>query len=153
MKTSILIVDDEKCIRDSLSRYLSLEYNIYQASNGKEALKLFRKNHDITVVLTDIKMPEMDGVNLLEKIKTDSSDTIVILISAFFSSDTIKYILKKQANYYLSKPLDLTHLDTILKNALKGQKISDKKSLAKAHKQLHAVKRTRKRITNFLPLY
>ena len=61
MKPSLLIVDDEKPVRDNLAKYLSDGYIAYTAANGQEAIKKIGENSDIEVVLSDMKMPEMDG--------------------------------------------------------------------------------------------
>jgi two-component system response regulator YesN len=65
MKPSILIVDDEKVVCEGLANYLSENYLTHTAYNGKDALKVLNENSDIEVILSDLKMPEMDGIELL----------------------------------------------------------------------------------------
>jgi len=118
MKPSILIVDDEILIRDSLARLLSPDYTIYQASNGREAMQMLRENKGIELVLSDMKMPEMDGIELLEKIRSKHSDVTVILMTAFSSIESVTDAKKKGAYDCLPKPIDLNKLETTIKSAL-----------------------------------
>jgi YesN/AraC family two-component response regulator len=66
--TSILIVEDEKIVREGLARALSRTYKTYQASNGNEAMEVLNENSSIKVIVSDLKMPEVDGFEMLEKI-------------------------------------------------------------------------------------
>ena len=79
--SNILIIDDEKAIRKTLSEILSYEgYKIEEASDGEEGLRRFReKTYD--VVLCDIKMPKLDGIEFLEKVRESNPDVPVIMIS------------------------------------------------------------------------
>jgi two-component system response regulator PilR (NtrC family) len=122
MKPSILIVDDEKATREGLSRYLSHEYRTLKASNGKEAVELLRKNHSIDIVLSDIRMPQMDGMELLERIHEENPEIIVIFITAFYSIESAIKAIQKGAYNYLNKPIDLDKLDVIIKNAINNKK-------------------------------
>jgi DNA-binding NtrC family response regulator len=118
MKTSILIVDDEKSIREGLAKYLSHDYTTYYVSNGKEALEFLSENHTVDIVLSDIKMPEIEGIELLEKIKSEHMDIKVIFITAFYTIESSISAMKKGAYNCLSKPIDFIKLETILKNAV-----------------------------------
>lgn len=110
MKPSILIVDDEKLIRYSLARMLSNEYITYEACNGKEALEIIRENKNIDIVLTDIMMPVMDGIELIEKIRAENKDIIIIAITAVYSGKNISEVLEKGADQCLTKPFDISQL-------------------------------------------
>ncbi len=118
---NILIIDDEKSIRKTLSEILSYEgYKIDEAGDGEEGLKKFtEKNYD--VVLCDIKMPKMDGLEFLEKSKIINSDVPVIMISGHGNIDTAVDAVKKGAFDYISKPPDLNRLLITLRNALDKQ--------------------------------
>lgn len=118
---NILIIDDEKSIRKTLSEILSYEgYKIDEAGDGEEGLKKFtEKNYD--VVLCDIKMPKMDGLEFLEKSKLINSDVPVIMISGHGNIDTAVDAVKKGAFDYISKPPDLNRLLITLRNALDKQ--------------------------------
>lgn len=118
---NILIIDDEKAIRKTLSEILSFEgYKIEEASDGEEGLKKFsEKNFDI--VLCDIKMPKLDGIEFLEKAKLVNSDTPIIMISGHGNIDTAVEAVKKGAFDYISKPPDLNRLLITLRNATEKQ--------------------------------
>ena len=113
----ILVVDDEKAIRNTLKDILTYEkYDVDEASNAVEALeKMQSAVYD--VILCDIKMPGMDGLELLEKIR-QQSDAQVIMISGHGNIDTAVEAIRKGAYDYISKPLDLNRLLVTLRNAL-----------------------------------
>lgn len=115
---SILIIDDEAAIRKTLTEILGYEgYKIDEASDGEEGLKKFReKNYD--VVLCDVKMPKMDGIEFLEKAREVNSDTPVIIISGHGNIDTAVEAVKKGAFDYISKPPDLNRMLITLRNAM-----------------------------------
>ena len=114
----ILIIDDEKSIRKTLSEILSFEgYAIDEAADGEEGLKKFSaKNYD--VVLCDIKMPKLDGIEFLEKAKALNGDVPIIMISGHGNIDTAVEAVKKGAYDYVSKPPDLNRLLITLRNAI-----------------------------------
>lgn len=116
--SNILIVDDEKAIRKTLSEILSYEgYKIEEAADGEEGLKKFReKAYD--VVLCDIKMPKMDGIEFLDKCREANPDIPVIMISGHGTIETAVEAVKKGAYDYISKPPDLNRLLITLRNAL-----------------------------------
>ncbi len=121
--TNILIIDDEKAIRKTLSEILSFEgYKIDEASDGEEGLKRFgEKNYDL--VLCDIKMPKLDGIEFLEKAKQVNSDVPIIMISGHGNIDTAVEAVKKGAFDYISKPPDLNRLLITLRNATEKQEL------------------------------
>jgi len=120
---SILIIDDEKAIRKTLTEILSYEgYKIDEASDGEEGLKRFgEKAYDI--VLCDIKMPKLDGIEFLEKAKEINGDVPVIMISGHGNIDTAVEAVKKGAFDYISKPPDLNRLLITLRNAVDKQNL------------------------------
>ncbi|MHA2219941.1 MAG: response regulator [Candidatus Hodarchaeales archaeon] len=122
MKSSILIVDDQKIICEGLERLLSGEYIIYKAFNGKEALDIIKQNSDIDVVLSDIIMPVMDGIELTEKLRSENKDIIIIVMTAVYSGEKITDAIDKGANKCLMKPLDIPQLMQTLNNALAYKK-------------------------------
>ncbi len=119
----ILIIDDEKAIRKTLSEILSFEgYQIDEAIDGEEGLKKFsEKNYDI--VLCDIKMPKLDGIEFLEKAKQHNVDVPIIIISGHGNIDTAVEAVKKGAFDYISKPPDLNRLLITLRNAMEKQEL------------------------------
>ena len=115
---SILIIDDEKSIRKTLNEILSFEgYKIDEAADGEEGLKKFKeKNFDI--VLCDIKMPKLDGIEFLEKAREINDEVPIIIISGHGNIETAVEAVKKGAYDYISKPPDLNRMLITLRNAM-----------------------------------
>lgn len=114
----ILVVDDEKSIRNTLQEILEYEnHKVELATNGPEGIELFEKN-EFDVVLCDIKMPEMDGIEVLERILEKSNDVPVIMISGHGNIDTAVEAIKKGAYDFIEKPLDLNRLLVTIRNAM-----------------------------------
>jgi len=110
MAESILIVDDEEIIRESLSFVLTKEgYRVQEAANGRIAADLL-KNDSFDLVLTDLEMPEMKGIELLEHITRYSPETLVVIITAYGSIDTAIAALRKGAVDYILKPVEFDEL-------------------------------------------
>jgi len=116
--SNILIIDDEKAIRKTLGEILSYEgYKMDEAGDGEEALKKFReKAYD--VVLCDIKMPKMDGIEFLERAREANPDVPIIMISGHGTIETAVEAVKKGAYDYISKPPDLNRLLITIRNAM-----------------------------------
>jgi two-component system, NtrC family, nitrogen regulation response regulator NtrX len=128
----ILIIDDEPSIRRTLREILEYEkYQIDEAGTGMEALTLVNEQ-EFDVILCDIKMPEMDGIETLEGIK-QVSESPVIMISGHGTIETAVEAIKKGAYDYISKPPDLNRLLITIKNAL------DKTTLTRETKALKKV--------------
>ena len=124
MKPKILIVDDEKAIRESVSLVLTEEgYETEIASTGKEALKYLNEN-DYEVMITDLKMPEMDGIDLIKESLKICPSTSVIIITAHASVESAIEALRIGAFDYILKPFDFDDL------ILKVQRLLDHKELA-----------------------
>ncbi len=121
--SSILIIDDEKAIRKTLGEILSYEgYQIDDAENGEEGLKRIKeKNYD--VVLCDIKMPKVDGLEFLEKARESNPDLPIIMISGHGTIETAVEAVKKGAFDYVAKPPDLNRLLITIRNAMDKQSL------------------------------
>ncbi|HTL09989.1 MAG TPA: sigma-54 dependent transcriptional regulator [Chitinophagaceae bacterium] len=116
--SNILIVDDEKAIRKTLGEILSYEgYKMDEAGDGEEALKRF-KDKAYDVVLCDIKMPKMDGIEFLERAREINPDVPIIMISGHGTIETAVEAVKKGAYDYISKPPDLNRLLITIRNAM-----------------------------------
>jgi len=116
--SNILIIDDEKAIRKTLTEILSYEgYKIEEAGDGEEGLKKFREK-TFDVVLCDIKMPKMDGLEFLDKAREGNPDIPVIMISGHGTIETAVEAVKKGAYDYISKPPDLNRLLITIRNAM-----------------------------------
>jgi DNA-binding NtrC family response regulator len=114
----ILIIDDEKAIRKALSEILSAEgYKTDEASDGEEGLKKFR-SRNFDVVLCDIKMPKLDGIEFLQKAGEANPDVPVIMISGHGNIETAVDAVKKGAFDYISKPPDLNRMLITIRNAM-----------------------------------
>ncbi len=118
MKPSILIVDDEKLICMTLERMLSSDYTVYTASNGEEGLDIIRRNGNIEVVLSDIMMPVMDGIEMIETVRSENTDIIIIAMTAVCSGENVTKAMEKGADAYLLKPFDIPQLEYTIKKVL-----------------------------------
>lgn len=128
----ILVIDDEKSIRNTLNDILSYEnYEVDIAEDGETGVDMFAKNK-YDAVLCDIKMPNMDGIEALEKFFDTSPDVPVIMISGHGNIDTAVEAIKKGAFDFIEKPLDLNRLLITLRNAMdKSELITETKVLRK----------------------
>ena len=128
--TKILIVDDEKSIRKTLREILEYEkYQVEEAKDGMDCLAKFKRGK-FDVVILDIKMPNLDGMETLERLQHMSPETPIIMISGHANIDTAVEAVKLGAFDFVSKPPDLNRLLITLKNALdKGNLISETKQL------------------------
>ena len=130
--SKILIVEDEAAIRRVLKKIISEENDTYQveeAEDGLEGIELI-KNNDYDLVLCDIKMPKMDGVEVLEKAKKIKPETPIVMISGHGDLDTAVNTMRLGAFDYISKPPDLNRLLNTVRNAL------DRKVLVLENKRL-----------------
>jgi signal transduction histidine kinase len=117
MEKTILLVDDEKDIRDVLCLPLcDLGYEVLQAENGEEALRLFERLHP-PMILTDIKMPGMDGIELLQKIKRENPEAEVIMITGHGDMDLAVKSLKYDATDFITKPVNVDVLEIAVRRA------------------------------------
>ena len=137
LEDKILVVDDEQSMREFLDIMLKKEgYKVSLASNGDEVLKHIDKDI-FDLVLLDIRMPKMDGIAVLKKIKSTSPETVVIMITAYASADTAIKAMKEGAYDYITKPFKVDEIKLIIKNAL------EKKHLQKENVLLKQVVRDR----------
>ena len=112
----ILIVDDEAIIRDLCRRALK-GYRVLEAADGEEALKVF-ENGGVDVILTDVMMPNMDGIELLKRLKELEPTVVVIVMTGYADKDVILNALKADADDFITKPLNLLQLKTAIEKAL-----------------------------------
>jgi signal transduction histidine kinase len=117
MEKTILLVDDEKDIRDVLRLPLSdLGYDVQEAENGEEALRLFERLQP-PLILTDIKMPGIDGIELLQKVKQINPEVEVIMITGHGDMDLAVKSLKSDAMDFITKPINVDVLEIALRRA------------------------------------
>ncbi|HJX72394.1 MAG TPA: sigma-54 dependent transcriptional regulator [Bacteroidales bacterium] len=129
---NILVIDDEKSIRNTLQEILEYEgHTVELATNGPEGLESFDKS-TFDIVLCDIKMPDMDGIEVLEKLMQKSRDIAVIMISGHGNIDTAVEAIKKGAYDFIEKPLDLNRLLVAIRNAMeRTELVTETRSLKK----------------------
>lgn len=136
----LLIIDDEKAIRGALRDILEYEgYNIEEASDGEQGLEMFQQN-EYDVVLCDIRMPKIDGLELLQRATEMGRSTQFIMISAFGNVETAVEATKRGAFDFISKPPDLNRLLVTVKNAIeRGKMIVETKVLKKKVYRLNEI--------------
>ncbi len=126
----ILVIDDERAIRNTLKEILEYEkHEVDLAEDGISGIELFQKNN-YDVVLCDIKMPQMDGIEVLDQLQNHSAEVPVIMISGHGNIDTAVEAIKKGAFDFIEKPLDLNRILITIRNA------TDKTTLIKETKIL-----------------
>ena len=136
-KYHILIVDDEPLVRNSLSELLTLSgYAVSTAPNGKEALNLL-KDYNADVIISDMKMPQMDGMQLLKHIKSAKLDIPVILITSFGSIESAVETIKEGAYDYITKPIVDSEIKIIIERLVKQRKLVEEN--AKLKEQLFVI--------------
>lgn len=140
MAVKILSVDDETDLELLLTQYFRRkirngEYEFYFAHNGLEALQVLLKHPDIAIILSDINMPEMDGLTLLTKINEMRIPSLkCIMVSAYGDMDNIRHAMNKGAFDFATKPIDLDDLQLTINKAV--EQIEYIKSAQKEHAQL-----------------
>lgn len=128
--SKILVIDDERSIRSTLKDILEYEkYEVTEAEDGQKGLEIVEKG-TFDMIFCDIKMPKMDGIEVLQKIMEINDEIPVVMISGHGNIDTAVECIKKGAFDYIAKPIDLNRLLITVRNAL------DKKVLVKETKQL-----------------
>ncbi len=108
----ILIVDDDYSVREFLERFIARKgsLQVKTAQNGQEAMEIIRKE-DIKLMLLDVRLPGMDGIEILREAKAVNSEIAVIMISGFADDEKVKEAMKEGAKDYIIKPFDLSSLD------------------------------------------
>jgi len=135
MSDSILIVDDEEIIRESLSFILSKEgYSVQEAANGKIALEMV-KEESFDLILTDLEMPEMKGIELLEQVTRIGPETMVVIITAYGSIDTAIAALRQGAVDYILKPVEFDELIVKVRRLLATRRLKVENKLLRG--ELH----------------
>lgn len=119
----VLVVDDERGPRELLQSALIEEgYSVTAAKSGEEACQIFDEKH-FELVITDLKMPGLNGITLLKEIKTRAPETLVILITGYASLRSAINAIREGAYDYLTKPFQLDELYIVVKNAAERIKL------------------------------
>jgi len=119
----ILIVDDETLIRELCSRALE-DFRVEEAANGAEALAILQRQ-SVDVILTDVMMPDMDGLTLLQRAKELDPTQVVIMMTGFADKDVVLQALRENADDFLTKPLNLLQLKTTISKALDKKRLKE----------------------------
>ncbi len=142
-KINILVVDDEPRLLDEIEEFLTVRnYSVLKASSPSEAFTVIRKK-TINIVILDIKLPEMDGIEVLKKIKSDHPEIEVIMISGHGDMDTVIQAMRYGACDYFAKPFRLYEVNNAIARTVRYLKLN--KKLISAEKKVNALS---KRILN-----
>jgi response regulator RpfG family c-di-GMP phosphodiesterase len=125
MRGSVLIVDDELGVRESFRMILKDGYNLFIHSEPDEALLTIKENH-IDVALLDIRMPKMNGIELLGEIKKIDPDIQVVMVTGYATLDTAVKAMRSGAFDYLNKPFDKDKLEELVKEGIKRRRRRDR---------------------------
>ncbi|MDP2799207.1 MAG: sigma-54 dependent transcriptional regulator, partial [Deltaproteobacteria bacterium] len=133
----ILVVDDELSMREFFKLMLDSEgYQAECVQNGREAVSLIQKNF-YDLVITDIRMPGMDGIEVLKKVKEISPETIVIMISAYATTETAVTAMKQGAYDYIPKPFNVEEIKLIIQKALEKRQLRQENDRLKEELRKH----------------
>lgn len=137
-RINILYIEDDKIVADTVSRILQLlNQNLFTSYNGLEALEVMQDNQ-IDIVITDIRMPKLDGINLIEKLRTSGIEVPIVITTAFNEIEYLKKAIEFSVESFIEKPIDLKKLiSTITKIS---QRITIKKELERKKLQIEYFK-------------
>lgn len=131
MRQNILLIEDDKNTREGLKKFLEEEkYKVAAFSDGQEAIYYLKRNK-IDVILSDMKMPEMGGMEVLKKSQEISPSALVIILTAYGTVDNAVEAMKSGAYDYLTKPLNLDKLSIVIQRALSYGKLKEDYELLK----------------------
>jgi len=139
MKRTILIAEDEEKMRRVLEVNLQDQYQILLAKDGEEALRLF-KEKEVNLLLTDMRMPERDGLSLLHEVKRLRPEVPVILVTAYGTIESAVHAMKEGATDYLLKPIKMDEVQLVIQRALlHADLMNENKQLREEIKSLHGL--------------
>ncbi len=122
---SVLIVDDEIGVRQSLKMLLKNDYEVFLAQNAEEAFSQI-KEHSPEVILLDVTLPDLNGLKVLERIKQDDPDVIVMVMTGTIMTEKMVLEAKRFRAYgYVTKPFDINELRLIIAESLSGKALFD----------------------------
>jgi len=129
--TSVLVIDDKESIRKMLQQTLVAEgHEVESAANGFEGIKKSKSRH-YDVILTDLKMPDMDGISVLSAVKEEDPDASVIVMTAYGTIETAVEAMKRGAFDFVTKPFDTDHLNVMIKRAMETRQLMNENLMLK----------------------
>ncbi len=137
-RRSILIIDDEIGVRESLKMILKKDYNVFLAKNAEEA-SLQIKESSPDIILLDVILPDLDGLKVLERIKQNDPNAIVIMITATRTVKTAIDAMRLGAYDYVTKPFDIDKLRLIISRSLstKDMNVGDNRAVSEGNNHEH----------------
>lgn len=118
-KPKILVIDDEKDVGNIFKKALALEgYTVLTALDGVNGLRIIKEKKP-DIILLDLKLPKMDGIEVLRRIKKIDENIVVVIITGYGTMDTARRAMKFGAFDYITKPIDLEHVNAVIKDGLK----------------------------------
>ncbi len=132
---NILIIDDEKSQRDILSGYLKKKgFNVFSAESGRDGIKIVGENV-IDIILSDYKMPEMTGIEVLENVLKINPEISFVIITAYGTVENAVKAMRIGAYDYISKPVDLDELDLLLERIIERKNLKSENQFLKTQLQ------------------
>jgi DNA-binding NtrC family response regulator len=129
MKEKILVVDDEMAIRKALMKFLAAhDYHVDGASDGAEAIEMV-KNEIYDLVISDLKMPNMSGIELIRQVRTINSSIMVIIMTGFGTIESAVEAVKEGAFHYITKPFELDDVAMLVEKALAFRQIKSENEI------------------------
>ena len=132
---NILVIDDEAAQRDVLTGYLKKKgYQIFAASSGKEGIEI-TKNEPVDIILSDFKMPDLNGIEVLEQVKKMNPEISFVIVTAYGTVENAVKAMRLGAFDYISKPVDLDELDLMIERIIEHRNLKSENQLLKTQLQ------------------
>jgi len=120
MKKRILVCDDEEGIRESLKLILEKDYELFFSTNGQECLECMKVTPEVNLILLDIKMPQLNGLEILKEVKSTNPNTKVVMVTGYKSVETAAEAVKAGASDYIVKPFNSKDILETIKKILQA---------------------------------
>ena len=132
---NILVIDDEAAQRDVLTGYLKKKGSrIFSASSGKEGIEI-AKNNPVDIILSDFKMPDLNGIDVLEQVKKINPEISFVIVTAYGTVENAVKAMRLGAFDYISKPVDLDELDLMIERIIEHKNLKSENQLLKIQLQ------------------